>query len=73
MKSKPTGIKFGEHQVKPVFYIEPLVNLYQNTFEGSTTLRGWLNLAKTTLLRKNEHTHAEKKKLSTNRLFKPHL
>ena len=58
---------------KKLTYIEPLVNLYQNTFEGSTTLRGWLNLAKTTLLRKNEHTHAEKKKLSTNRLFKPHL
>ena len=42
------------------FYIEPLVNLYQNTFEGSTTLPDWLILAKTILSTKNENTHAAK-------------
>ena len=42
------------------FYIEPLVNLYQNTFEWSTTFPDWLTLAKTILLPKNEHTHAVK-------------
>ena len=42
------------------FYIKPLANLYQTTFEGSTTLPDWLTLAKTILLPKNEHTHAAK-------------
>ena len=45
---------------KFTFYIELLVNLHQNTFEGSTTLPDWLTLAKTILLPKNEHTHAAK-------------
>ena len=40
------------------FYIRPLANLYQNTFEGLTTLPDWLTLAKTILLPKNEHTQA---------------
>ena len=42
------------------FYTEPSANLYQNTFEGSTTLPDWLTLTKTILLQKNEHTHAAK-------------
>ena len=45
---------------KLTFYIEPLANLYQNTFEGPTTLPDCLTLAKTILLPKNEHTHAAK-------------
>ena len=57
---------------KKLTYIEPLVNSYQNTFEGLTTLPDWLILAKTILSTKNENTHAAKK-LSTNLLFKPHL
>ena len=36
------------------------MNLYQNTFEGSTTLPDWLTLTKTILLPKIEHTHAVK-------------
>ena len=45
---------------KLTFYIEPLANLYQNKFEGLTTLPDWLTLAKTILLPKNEHTQAAK-------------
>ena len=40
--------------------IEPLANLYQNTFKGSTILRDWLTLAKAILLPKNELSHAAK-------------
>ena len=65
-KSPGGGLLMGYRYKKLKFYIEPFANLYQNTFEGSTTLLDWLTLGKRILLPKNEHTHAAKK-------FKPHL
>ena len=59
-KSPGRNLLIGYWFKKLTFYIEPLANLYQNTFEGSTTLPDWLTLTKTILLQKNEHTHAAK-------------
>ena len=59
-KSPGRDLLVGHWFKKYTFCIEPLANLYQNTFEGSTTLPDWLTLAKTILLPKNEHTHATK-------------
>ena len=55
-KSPGRDLMIGYWFKKLTFYIEPLANLYQNTFEGLTTLPDWLTLAKTILLPKNEHT-----------------
>ena len=59
-KSPGRDLLIGYWFKKFTFYIEPLANLYWNTFEGSTTLPDWLTLAKTIFLPKNEHTHAAK-------------
>ena len=59
-KSPGRDLIIGYWFKKLTFYIEPLANLYQNTFEGLTTLPDWLTLAKTILLPKNEHTQAAK-------------
>ena len=59
-KSPGRDLLIGYWFKKLTFYIEPLANLYQNTFEGSTTLPDWLTRAKTILLPKNEHTHTAK-------------
>ena len=59
-KSPGRDLLIGYWFKKFTFFIEPLANLYQNTFEGSTTLPDWLTLAKTILLQKNEHAHAAK-------------
>ena len=59
-KSPGRDLLIGYWFKKLTFYIEPLANLYQNTFKGSTTLPDWLTLAKTILLLKNEHTQAAK-------------
>ena len=59
-KSPGRDLLVGHWFKKYTFCIEPLANLYQNTFEGSTTLPDRLTLAKTILLPKNEHTHATK-------------
>ena len=57
---RDTGRLIGYWLKRLIFYIETLANLYQNTFEGSATFPDWLTLAKTILLMKNEHAHAEK-------------
>ena len=49
-KSPGRDLLIGYWFKKLTFYIEPLANLYQNTFEGSTTLPDWLTLEKTILL-----------------------
>ena len=59
-KSPGRHLSIGYWFKKLTFYIDPLANLYQNTFQGSTTLPDWLTLPKTMLLPKNEHTHAAK-------------
>ena len=71
-KSPDRDLLIGYWFKKFTFYTKPVANLYQNTFEGSTTLPDWLTLMKTILLPKNEYNHAAKK-LSTNCLLKPHL
>ena len=59
-KSPGRDLIIGYWFKKLTFYIEPLASLYQNTFEGLTTLPDWLTLAKTILLPKNEHAQAAK-------------
>ena len=59
-KSPGRDLIIGYWFTKLTFSIKPLANLYQNKFEGLTTLPDWLTLAKTILLPKNEHTQAEK-------------
>ena len=59
-KSPGRDLIIGFWFKKLTFYIEPLANLYQNTFERLTTLPDWLTLGKTILLPKNEHTQAAK-------------
>ena len=59
-KSPGRDLIIGYWFKKLTFYIEPLANLYQNPFEGLTTLPDWLTLAKTILLPKNGHTQAAK-------------
>ena len=49
-KSPGRVLLIGYWFKKLTFYIEPLANLHQNTFEVSTTLPDWLTLAKTILL-----------------------
>ena len=55
-KSRGRDLIIGYWFKKLTFYIEPLANLYQSTFEGLTTLPDRSTLAKTILLPKNEHT-----------------
>ena len=59
-KSPGRDLIIGYWFKKLTCYIEPLANLYQNTFEGLKTLPDWLILAKIILLPKNEHTQAAK-------------
>ena len=51
-KSPGRDLVIGYWFKKLTFYIEPLANFYQNTFEGLTPLPDWLTLAKTILLPK---------------------
>ena len=59
-KSPGRDLLIGYWFKKLIFYIEPLVNLYHNTYEGSTTIPDCLTLVKTISLPKNKHTHAAK-------------
>ena len=52
-KSPGRDLSIGYCFKKLTFYIDPLANLYLNTFQGSTTPPDWLTLAKTILLPKN--------------------
>lgn len=46
---------------KLLFHIESFAKLFQNMFNGSTTLPDWLSHANTTLLSKNKQTNATTK------------
>ena len=52
-KSPGRHLSIGYWFKKLTFYIDPLANLYLNTFQGSTAPPDWLTLAKTILLPKN--------------------